>query len=380
MSITKITVPNQISSANNQVIYKISSSNTAQPNFNFVADVTVSGYGGIAARLKYPVQPSSTQLQFDIGNVLKNYVSINFINSFGSDITGAFNTTAQYFVDFREQYDVSGIATITGISTTDPASGYRQAINSVFDFQQFSLNILDSWDVSAGKFLNSTALSKWKTGQKKLLTFLDKNRIIDGWAIEDSNGGTALGSLSLAAEANVFNVDFSKIEAAYPSTNVSWIDFSLTDGGVTKATYRITIDDGCTIYDTYRIHWLNQYCGWDTFNFTKASQHTSNIDRKQFKSILPLSYASSDRLKKNYSTKIVDVINLQSDWITDAESELIQSLIESPYAYLENSDGTFVAINIANTSYQNKKYINGRAMFNASVDIEYTYNRIRQTI
>ncbi|MEI6190508.1 MAG: hypothetical protein WCP61_08815 [Chitinophagia bacterium] len=380
MSITKITVPNQISSANNQVIYKISSTNTAQPNFNFVADVTVSGYSGIAARLKYPVQPSSTQLQFDIGNVLKNYVSINFVNSIGSDITGAFNTTAQYFVDFREQYDVSGIATITGISTTDPASGYRQAINTVFDFPEFSANILDSYDVSVGAWLTSRVANKWKLGEQKILTFLDKNRTVNAWAIEDSNGGTSSGALSLPTACNVFNIDFVKIESYAPSSGVKWIDFSVLHDTTVKATYRIAIYDECSLYTTYRLHWLNQYCGWDTFNFNKAAQHRSNIERKQFKSILPLGYATSDRLKKNYSTKIVDSINLQSDWISDAESDVIQSLIESPYVFLEDENGNMVSVNVANTSYLNKKFINGRAMFNASIDIEYTYNRNRQSI
>jgi hypothetical protein len=85
MAITIISTPNQFMAAYNQVAYTVSSNNTAQPNFNFIVDVNeTSGANNPLARLKYPVQPSSAQLQFDVGNVIKNYVSYDFFNATGT--------------------------------------------------------------------------------------------------------------------------------------------------------------------------------------------------------------------------------------------------------------------------------------------------------
>ena len=382
--ITIISSPNQISSAYNQIIYKISSSDTAKPNFNFVADVYVSGFTGIQARLLYPVQPNTNILQFDIGNVLKNYVSYDFLDSFGTLVQANWQSTVNYYVSFGEIYDVSGIPTLNANIVRNPTSDYKSAINTVFDFQQMSTNILDTYDVSAGKFLNTTVLQKYVSGKQKLVSFLDKNRVVNIYQVSTNLGIITTGVLTLPASFNIFNLDVKKILSflSVPAA-AQYIDIGVgTDDGMDitiLATQRLTVDSDCSQYDTMRLHWLNQLGGFDTFNFNKATTNNIDVQRSQFKTIQALNNAHSDRLKTNYNTEMVDKINLQSDWITDDESLLIQTLIESPIVFLENADGSFVAVNITNPSYEVKKYLNGRKIFNVSIDMEYTYNRYRQS-
>ena len=82
MAITILSSPNQFMAAYNQIPYTVSSNNTAQPNFNYIVDVNeTNGTNNPLARLKYPAQPSSSQLTFDVGNVVKNYVSYDFDSS-----------------------------------------------------------------------------------------------------------------------------------------------------------------------------------------------------------------------------------------------------------------------------------------------------------
>ena len=390
--ITIISSPNQISSAYNQIIYKISSSDTAQPNFNFVADVYVSGFTGIQARLLYPVQPNTNILQFDIGNVLKNYVSYDFLDSFGTLVQANWQSTANYYVQFGEIYDVSGITgwapTLYANIVRNPTSNYKSAINTVFDFQQMSTNILDTYDVSAGNLLNTDSVQKMRVSDNKLISFLDKNRIVthvmlmylsssNSWL----NPSAVKFAITLPTGFNIFNIDIQKVIAHYgaPPAGTASMLFQLIQGTTVLTNTILTIDDSCSQYDTMRLHWLNQLGGFDTFNFNKATTTNVDITRSQFKTIQALNNAHSDRLKTNYNTEMVDKINLQSDWITDDESGLIQTLIESPIVFLENADGSFVAVNITNPSYEVKKYLNGRKIFNVSIDMEYTYNRYRQS-
>lgn len=390
MAITVISSPNQISSAFNQMLYLISSNNTTQPNFNFVADVYVSGYvnasgDAIQARLRYPVQPNSTQLQFDIGNVIKNYVQHDFIDSFGTLIQANWRSTANYYVQFGEVYDVSGVPTLYQNLTRNPTSGYKQGINSIFDFQQFTTNILDTYDVSNGKFLNTSYKQYYKASEQKLLTFLDKNRIIDNWIIsfKDSSGSefdTQTGLITLPTNNIKFNLDLKSMFYAPIPNGTVYFTVDLNSSATLKASYRIDIYNECTQFETYKLHWLNQLGGFDTFTFNKGSVISEDIQRKQFKSIQKLGNAISDRLKTNYVTEIIDKINLQSDWVTDDEAMLLQSLAESSIVYLENSDGSFVSVNISDTNYETKKWVKGRQIFNVSMNMEYTYNRYRQSV
>jgi len=59
---------------------------------------------------------------------------------------------------------------------------------------------------------------------------------------------------------------------------------------------------------------------------------------------------------------------------------LLEELATSPLIYLERSATNFIAVNIVNNSYDVRKYMSDRKLFNVSFDIEYTYNRYRQTL
>jgi hypothetical protein len=125
---------------------------------------------------------------------------------------------------------------------------------------------------------------------------------------------------------------------------------------------------------------MNKLGGFDSFNFNKNQINAMEIERKQFKAPLSIGYSKQDRLKTNYNTTINDRISINSDWITEAESELLEELATSPVIYLERTPTDFVAVNITNTSYEIKTFLTDRKMFNVTFDIEYTYSRYRQSL
>jgi hypothetical protein len=389
MAITIITTPNEFMAAYNQVPYTVSSNNTAQPNFNFIVDVNqTSGTNNPLARLKYPVQPSSAQLQFDIGNVLKNYVSYDFNNVVGNVGTNT-NSRLKYFVQFRELYDVSGVPTLSGVLASNPtapsATIFKFAANAIFDFEDFTPTAYRNKDVATIGYLSNSGTERINSNEERFLYWFDPLRLVVTVRYVDSNNISEDVSISLTAQEHLFSTRAGKyaqdviINAGLDLTNTYKVQLL----GVTNnvlATKTFNLNTECSQYPTVRLHWLNKLGGFDSFNFNKNQINAMEIDRKQFKAPLPIGYSKQDRLKTNYNTTINDKITINSDWISEQESELLEELATSPVIYLERSATDFVAVNITNTSYEIKTFLTDRKMFNVTFDIEYSYSRYRQSL
>lgn len=387
MAITKDTVPNNFIGAFNQVVYTISSNNTTQPNFNFIIDIKETISGTLLARLKYPKQPGVTSITFDIGDVLRNSVSYDFLNAQSAYIAANTNSRVKYYVEFRELYDVATVPTLSGVLASDPAtpsaSSFKLATNAIFDFEDFTPTAYLNCNINGFGFLNAatTTIENIEVSQNKILTFFDPNRLAAKVVL--LSGSTFTQSFSLTARENLFNINAGK-----------WI---LDTSGLTLAngTYEIQIKDSsdvilalkifnynpqCSYYPTVRLHWLNKLGAFESFNFIRNSTKSLELERKQFKAPLSIGYNKSDRLKTNFNTTINDTISINSDWINEEQSVLLEQLATSPVIYLERSATDFIAVNITNTNYETKKYLDNRSLFNLSFDIEYTYSRYRQSL
>ena len=389
MSITIIATPSAFMAAYNQVPYTVSSNLTAQPNFNFIVDVNeTSGTNNPLARLKYPVQPSSAQLTFDVGNVLQNYVSYDFNN-----VTGVFGTNTnsrlKYFVQFRELYDVSGIPTLSGVLASNPvtpsASSYNFAGNGIFDFEDYTSTAYNNLNVSGfGYLLNAGSTERIESNQEKFLYWFDPNTAVKFIQYTGATGNVVT-AVTLTAKEHLFSIKAGKYaQDVLIAGGISIIDTYKVEllGAASNvlASRTFNLNTECSQYPTVRLHWMNKLGGFDTFNFNKNTINAMDIERKQFKAPLPIGYSKQDRLKTNYNTTINDKISINSDWISEAESTLLEELATSPVIYLERSATEFIAVNITNTSYEIKTFLTDRKMFNVTFDIEYTYSRYRQSL
>jgi hypothetical protein len=390
MAITIITTPNAFMAAYNQVPYTVSSNMTAQPNFNFIVDVNeTSGTSNPLARLKYPVQPSSAQLTFDIGSVLKNYVSYDF-NNVGGDFAANTNSRLKYYVQFRELYDVSGVPTLTGVlashPTTPSASSFNFAANGIFDFESFTPTAYAGKNITnIGYLSNAAAIERIESNQEKFLYWFDPTQLVTKIRYVDSAGDTEDVPITLTSKEYLFCTRGGQyaqdviINAGLDLVSAYKVEL-LDVSNVVLASRTFTLDTECSQYPTVRLHWMNKLGGFDSFNFNKNTIDTIEIERKQFKAPLPIGYSKQDRLKTNYNTTINDRISINSDWISEAESLLLEELATSPVIYLERSVTDYVAVNITNSSYEIKKFLTDRKMFNVTFDIEYSYSRYRQSL
>jgi hypothetical protein len=392
MAITVTTPPQSVQPAHNEIDFVISSTSTAQPNFYFVADINVSGQTNPVARLIFPKQPSVTTLTLNVASVLKNYLSFDFTNIIGLATIVAPNTNsrAKYYVEFRELYDIASVPTLSAVLATSPASGTNQATNAIFDFEDWTNSILASYNINNGIWLNQSSFSNYIQAQQEIvLTYYDPSDAVAYVKLTTYNSAgaqisTATDSIFNTADDYIYNMPSGA--ALFTHLGITWTNVDsykialLNSSSAVIATKTIYIDSDCSFYDTFRLHWLNKLGGWDSYNFRKLSRQNEDIERKQFKKFQNLNYNKYDRLKTNYYTKITDKITLNSDWITDLQAEVFEELITSPAIYLERGVSTFVAVNVIDSSYEQKKAVNERKLFNLTLDIEYSYERYRQAL
>ena len=140
---------------------------------------------------------------------------------------------------------------------------------------------------------------------------------------------------------------------------------------------RVNVDTCTQLYTNYRLHWLNQYGGWESINFNKVSTQKSEINRNIYKIPTPIGYTINDRLKRQFQTTITDKVAINTDWLTDTQLDWIRGLFESPIVFYEQGSN-MIPVQLTNASYDTQYYTNGRKLHNVTAEMEYSYNRYRQ--
>jgi hypothetical protein len=378
MAINIISNPNSVVSAFNQMAFNVSSTQAGQTNFNFLADVYVSGINTAVSRIAIPKQPSVNTCLIDASPILKNYVKNDFFNVSGSNYCEPnINSRVKYYVQFGELYDVSGVPTIYDNLRRFPTSGSNTAVNSIFGFEEYNTNVWDGYEVSGFGFL--TEIPERITIEKDQalrLSFYDPNDLVKKILVNVSNTIT----LSKTSGEFLYNVNIKNCLDLFSLNDIGTKNIILATNSSVIKTIFIDIVEPCSKFDTIRLHWLNNLGGWDSYNFTKQSIKAMDIERKQFKKMQSINYSNSDRLKTNYNTTIIDKLQINSDWISDEMADWFQGLLTSPIVYLERGYDNFVSVNITNSEYLIQQYLNGRKIHNLQLDIEYSYNRYSQSL
>lgn len=146
-------------------------------------------------------------------------------------------------------------------------------------------------------------------------------------------------------------------------------------GEIVSEFRRYRLDPDCNINENVRLVWLNSFGGWDYFNFKVGGKQSINVERQTFKKLLSRNYSIGDRGDTTFAQKAEESWSIQSNWITEAESEWLVNLIQSREVYEIKSDGNLYPIQILDTSYQVKQSIRDM-IFNLTIQFKYAFNRV----
>ena len=130
-------------------------------------------------------------------------------------------------------------------------------------------------------------------------------------------------------------------------------------------------------FDNVRLGWSNTVGGVDYFNFTKKSELSYNYDRKQYQKVIgnyntaSFSFNTYDRGITDRYVNTTKGLQINSDWVSVGEFNLLQTLCRSNDVYIINDDGTTtpVLVDTQNFVIKDERY---SKLYNVTLNLKYS--------
>jgi hypothetical protein len=136
------------------------------------------------------------------------------------------------------------------------------------------------------------------------------------------------------------------------------------------------IADDCR-FDNVRLGWSNTCGGVDYFNFTKKSELSYNYDRKQYQKVVgqynesTFSFDTFDRGTTDRYVNTTKGLQINSDWVSVGEFNLLQTLCRSNDVFIINDDATLtpVLVDTQNFVIKDERY---SKLYNVTLNLKYS--------
>jgi hypothetical protein len=164
MAITIQQSPTQPNMVNNNLLYAVTSNSSSAPQYQYVADLTLSGSNTVLQRVKQQPNPNAVGV-FDMGAVISNYLDSDN-NWKAAPYATASQAAKRFQVKFGEEYGSSasssvilytGVAAVSG-SPAVTASNYFYVANGLVD-----PNDKINWNFPSASYYTASAVSTTTT-------------------------------------------------------------------------------------------------------------------------------------------------------------------------------------------------------------------------
>jgi hypothetical protein len=386
MAITIQAFPAAFSSVHGDLIYTVAEvAKTADPvtypNYKFVGDVYVGST--LIQRLKKVPDPVTRIGIFNIGQIVRNYINSIFnpsANSILAQRKGNGDFSLSVTMKFGEEYSFTTYTNLTVDSARVFFNNYNGRLAGT------TTNLADLVDKPLTDRPYQTPVSR--SAAYNFIPFLPSTtgNVTTRIKTYDVSGTLARAlnftmSPAAAYELLILNLSTPAINAVTPDLINASIDYFTVefDGAGTDLTYKFDLT--CeAVYDTYNLHFLNKYGGFESKAFTKVSRRTLDIQRSDYGK-LPytidisgvVSYKNTNGVYNEsravYASTYKEKMVLNSDLLTDGEYRWLEQLVLSPLVYIEEN-GYFYPIVITDNNYEPKRVINDD-LTNLTLNIEF---------
>jgi hypothetical protein len=405
MAVTILQEPAQYTPVYNDLNFLCSSTNVAQPNFNYIFDVKING--STVSRHRIPKNVNNNYGLFNAKRIAENYLTQVFAYNFLA-VTPWSSGILSLQVEVREEY--GSTPTISSLQATSSlAYAWIAALDAPewVDYTVSKYRIL-STETDISQLLSNNLNQNIKLTEKAWVYGLaGDNDAISSFRVQAYNAAgtqiqntyilnpnaiiTAVGHRMVSCPAgpqnlnSILNAQLSlttQNEGNIIPSTTAYYKISTRGASGTSKVQQFNIVETCTKYESYRIHFLNKLGGYDSFTFDLLSRDNNTIERKKYRRNLGAysgaTYVYNDLQRSNiiYDTQVNETMVLNSNWITDAEAVWLEELLSSPITYMESANGIEV-INITDSAYEVKKRVNDK-LFNLQINIEKTYIKTRQ--
>ena len=397
MAITIENEPGDIAPVYSDLTYTLSSTNSGQTNFKFVA-VVKNAAGTTLAKLKAPVYAGTSYGVFNLTRILQNYVTFDFTQAtlHPGKCTNSF---IAYSVEFGEEY--GGTEYLNLISDTG-----KYAWNGLFskwDSELISDYQINTFPSTSVKFLTTIRRRRVTREQYDYLYFLrggggipDRIEVVAYNAagstttsqIKQTFITSAKDEYLLRVAAGVANLNQIAAANLYSGTAGSIVPVGtvyytiqakyITDAG-TEA-YRFDIVEECSKYSHRVLYFLNRLGGFETLRCSMLNRDVYSVERKQLKrntyGFTGTAYGRDTAAHgiASYATTKSRKVILNTDFLNDLEWQWVDELISSPVVYLDGN----IPVNITNTQVEVFDLNDGPQQLR--IEVEFTEPEILQNI
>ena len=393
MAITIEQLPPDLGSVYNPVIVTVSSTNVAEPKFNFIFEIYDFANTTLLRTLRIPPEINYSYGIADLGRVLEDYLGTDFFkNITGTGTKDTDNSIYGYTLRVGEEYEVASV--ITQYLNLDSNTAYvfnGSLLQSPFiNFNSGADYYLNG---TSGKFLTGIDTRTVDRTDEGYMHYyigggLPTNFKIQTYFSDGSIDQTATITNTATSDISMFPCNPASLNAATLATGsqplidtdiASYVIFAEDGITVISQNYTFNVVDYCT---PYTLHFLNDLGGFDSFPFQVAKDSWTfekdyyKQDPLRIQSDGTYVFSELDReVVQNYTNQKKKT-RLVSNWITTEESEWLRELFSSPEIYLQNGS-TFTSVLLKVTDYQ-QKYEEFDEIFNIEVEIEYSVDSYRQ--
>jgi hypothetical protein len=360
-------------------------SSSVYPDYKYVCDVYIAGL--LEARLKAFPRSTDKIGVFNIGNVVRNYLITNFAPTPSVIHTNEYASGAFYvevICRFGEEY---GNVTYSNIIVDSQRTYFNHYNGRLFGTETILTNYLDKvlsrrpYATTVKRDASHCFIPFMTTDDTTIeLQIRCYNKSLGLIRQSDVNIIPTPGSTDTLQQ---FNLSPAAINAVVPGTIDSIIDYYTvtfsTTNIVDDSVYRFDII--CEPkYDTYALHFMNRFGGFESKEFTKVSRRQINIEKSDYGSSayaigsdgIPAYYNDQNvyrETRKNYAGAWKEKMTLNSDLLRDDEYTWLEDLVNAPVVYIE-MEGYFFPATITDNNYEAKKTINDD-LTNLTLNIEF---------
>jgi len=378
----------------NRINYQIVSTNANEVGFKYVVKVYDSNDDLITtAYYDSPADPSDA-VEFDVSK----FVSTQFTYTKGfyetATSSNSTNIIKSFYLKVYEYYEVDGEFVIVLASEVVSSTKYALAAS-------FPLLELDDWyaDVNLYNGVSNTTykpLTAWDTikvreTDAQVFGFINTGYLTNVELLVTYTNATTQTYYIAKSGTTYPNVNYFQITPLTYGGSVASIQLFVNWNNGTSRRYKFAtlFTQACGKFDPMRIAYLNKYGAFDFFNFDLVNKTTFSIEKKGYQRDYNGSiYEAGGVIVKNvnpvYFTKETQSWKVISDYLNDAQSELIRELYSSPLVYLNVVNDNYIRpswipVKPNATTYEVKKTASDK-LFNLEIDLEFGLDNNRQVI
>jgi hypothetical protein len=340
-------------------VWSVTSDN---PNIKKMVGTFAGANGDLIAKdITLQVQPSiagTAVFEFDLQEFYRDNLSYNIqtpaIAARQYTALDSYFTLAGY--SFVELVNSNGVL-VTGASLTDLTS--KVVINAAR--QTYNVAGLPNKVITAGvgfgEFLtNSPRTMNIATGESYVLSLYSSNSSPNRISVNFRDAaGNSLASHTISYTATIggrydIAIGLANLATAGITPPTGAYDYRISVGVLQSGTvnrssefFVFKIVNQCE--GAVRLHFLNRWGGYDSYTFTGFNTSSVKPSSTQYEKYLRNGFTPKDRGAQAQYRDVVQSMTLNTDILSQAESEWLAELVGSPVAYMETA-GQLIPITI----------------------------------